>query len=1168
MKLDLALSDLGYILSEQDPVRAYETRLNSIYQEIQSLMLPDVLDNIVLIDPTQNQLQQEIRIIDEDSQDDVDIQILREDENEEDDSRGETLIVDFTEDTLILDDDQTTRITFDVDALDFSPGRAAQRINEIKGLIQADLDQMQSLITRHKQLLDAGQASQDALYQQQRARLQDYDNASQQEIQANQKNQVEFNQNLDQINAAIKNHKNELHRWWILPDLLPVLFLKRLRAIDQLNARIASINEQIRQANTGHTSLMAWYVTQKDELDQETRSEIASLEKRFRSQARDSFHNIDDTYQNCRSLILEFQQLLDRWFDYWADQLRSWHPELDSSFWQKLRQGALEGRATLQNPGLRVGTLALDDRARILPAVLDPIGHSKHVFIQGGTSGSRASLMHALLLRLTLAFPIGLARLLLIDSAEQGRTLNLYSTKLHEDLSGGKVFDREQAIAEEINKIRDRISQINQHVLVEFPSIDAYNQANPDIPTPYQFIVTNNFPKGFNNQALTALQDIMRNGPRAGIYFIATVSDTIPDQHNFDLNTYLGENYQLTLNEGELIQWNSEYLNRYQVKVDESSDEVNEVEILKVISKVYADKPIVVEYERIRRALPVLWSVSTTTGLRAPVGMTFGGKLHEIEFTDQYAHGLVGGRTGSGKTVLLHDLICGLGQNHGPDELELYLLDFKGTEFDVYAKNSLPHARVVAVDCDTEVGLDVIRRLGEEMDHRRKLFTDADVPDIQSYREKGHALPRILLIVDEIQMLTQQSTDMNQIRLVENGIIDLLRRGRAMGIHVLLGTQSPSNVLTNQMLQQLAVRICLLADQQVSRLVLGEANEAASGLQKPGEAVYNAYNGDSHHNIFIRAALLKKDQIAQITRNIRDEANQREYHPSKELYYFDGSTRSTLLDNTLTKKCLQIKKPTELPATLQIPLGNAVGPKEDLSIRFARERYSNLVMLGGDPKELHELFRSILLGIYIQQTAAMADFYLVDLTFADLPFVNVLRSFQSMPHGFQFAPNSQLGCDLIAEIHQRLQERKETARGGGKDDKSIFLAIFGAENFSDLRGADKFTKTETRKRLDEILKDGPSVGIHVVVATQTLAKGEILGADDFGARICFQISEDDSRALLDSDAGTKLRPDRAIFRRREWPHGRVDKFKPYLEITAEQISETGDRLTEREGRLE
>src|SRR5207302_10138506 len=94
-------------------------------------------------------------------------------------------------------------------------------------------------------------------------------------------------------------------------------------------------------------------------------------------------------------------------------------------------------------------------------------------------------------------------------------------------------------------------------------------------------------------------------------------------------------------------------------------------------------------------------------------------------------HVLIAGKTGSGKSTLLHALITNLSLLYSPDEVELYLIDFKkGVEFKTYASHELPHARVVAIESDREFGLSVLQRLDAELKVRGEKFRDSGAQDL------------------------------------------------------------------------------------------------------------------------------------------------------------------------------------------------------------------------------------------------------------------------------------------------------------------------------------------------------------------------------------------------------------------------------------------------------
>src|SRR5207245_9976601 len=118
------------------------------------------------------------------------------------------------------------------------------------------------------------------------------------------------------------------------------------------------------------------------------------------------------------------------------------------------------------------------------------------------------------------------------------------------------------------------------------------------------------------------------------------------------------------------------------------------------------------------------WSLDSRGGIRVPLGRAGAVKQQFLQLGQGTAqHVLIAGKTGSGKSTLLHALISNLSLLYSPDEVELYLVDFKkGGEFKTYATHALPHARVVAVESEREFGLSVLQRLDAEVKLRGAPF--------------------------------------------------------------------------------------------------------------------------------------------------------------------------------------------------------------------------------------------------------------------------------------------------------------------------------------------------------------------------------------------------------------------------------------------------------------
>ena len=193
-------------------------------------------------------------------------------------------------------------------------------------------------------------------------------------------------------------------------------------------------------------------------------------------------------------------------------------------------------------------------------------------------------------------------------------------------------------------------------------------------------------------------------------------------------------------------------------------------------------------------------------------------------------HVLVAGKTGSGKSTFLHIVITNLALHYSPTELQFYLIDFKkGVEFQTYAANRLPHARVVAIESDREFGLSVLERLDQVLQERGELFRERGIQDVPSFRSQfpNEPMPRLLLLIDEFQefFVSEDRVSARASLLLDR----LVRQGRAFGVHVLLGSQTLGGAysLARSTMGQIAVRIALQCSEADAHLILSEDNSAA-----------------------------------------------------------------------------------------------------------------------------------------------------------------------------------------------------------------------------------------------------------------------------------------------------------------------------------------------------
>ncbi|GAA2352975.1 hypothetical protein Cme02nite_26960 [Catellatospora methionotrophica] len=243
------------------------------------------------------------------------------------------------------------------------------------------------------------------------------------------------------------------------------------------------------------------------------------------------------------------------------------------------------------------------------------------------------------------------------------------------------------------------------------------------------------------------------------------------------------------------------------------------------------------------------WAESSAAGMSTTAGLA-GDTPISLVFADLTPHWLVGGRSGGGKSAFLVNVLYGLCTRYDPDELGLYLLDFKaGGAFGRFVPGAaggepdpawLPHARVVGLDCDREQGLAVLQELDEELDRREQLWQELGVKRFAQAREQ-RPLPRLVCAVDEFPELLAGSDPIaaQALALLES----IGRRGRTYGVHLILCSQTVRgiealHVRRDSLFGQVPVRIALPGGGDV----LEATNDAAASLPL-GCAVVNTAGG-------------------------------------------------------------------------------------------------------------------------------------------------------------------------------------------------------------------------------------------------------------------------------------------------------------------------------------
>jgi DNA segregation ATPase FtsK/SpoIIIE-like protein len=799
---------------------------------------------------------------------------------------------------------------------------------------------------------------------------------------------------------------------------------------------------------------------------------------------------------------------------------------------------------------------------------------------EGRTAGVAA--LQAMMLRFLTGLPPGKVRFTIIDPVGLGDNFAAFMHLADHDekLVNSQIWTEPVHIEQRLTDLTDHIASVIQKYLRnQYKTIEDYNQAAGEVAEPYRVLVVANFPTNFNPDAAKRLISIAQSGPSCGVCTLVTADTRVPMPRDFNIADLEALSLTLTWKDGAFVP-KDPVMATFPIALDLPPDTAAVTRLVQRIGKASKDAVRVeVPFEYIAPKPGEEWTGDASKGFEVPVGRAGATRRQLFSLGRGTAqHALIAGKTGSGKSTLLHALITNLALTYSPDEAELYLIDFKeGVEFQWYATYRLPHARVVAIQSEREFGLSVLQRLDVILRERGEKFRDAGVNDLAGYRaaHPEQKTPRILLVVDEFQAFFTEDDKLAQEAAL---LLDrLVRQGRAFGMHVLLGSQTLGGAysLARSTIDQMAVRVALQCSDADAQLILSKDNSAARLLSRPGEAIYNDQNGLVEGNDPFQVVWLAEEKREQKLSELRERAGDRWPPP----LVFAGNTSADLANNHVLAKLLDSPSVAKVP---QAWLGDPVAIKDPTAAVFRAMGGANMLIVGQNEEAARGLFVSAVLSLSPQLGSRIsreqegsvppATFTILDGTPDDAEDADYLAKLAARVPGAAAPPRSGLPT-AMAELAKELDRRQ---KGESADRSPLFLFVFGIHRFRELRKTEEdfgFGRRNAERepspaeRLTALLRDGPPVGIHLIVWCDSLTNlnrsFERPQLREFGMRVLFQMSPTDSSTLMDTPAASRLGRNRALFLVED--QDRPEKFRPYGLPSTEWLEETCRKLRERIG---
>ncbi len=251
---------------------------------------------------------------------------------------------------------------------------------------------------------------------------------------------------------------------------------------------------------------------------------------------------------------------------------------------------------------------------------------------------------------------------------------------------------------------------------------------------------------------------------------------------------------------------------------------------------------------------PADWSPLTVWLGKDIAGRAIGADLAKMP------HLLVAGTTGAGKSACINGMLASVLLRATPHEVRLVLVDPKQVELNHY--ESIPHL-LTPVITSPRMAANALQNLVKEMEQRYSTMSLArtrSLPELNKVRERRGEppLPYILCVIDELaDLMMVAPAD------VEDSIIRLAQKARAVGIHLVLATQSPRvDVITGMIKANVPSRIAFAVSSQTDSRVILDQNGAESLLGQ-GDMLFSPVGTNKLQRI--QGAYIDEEQIAELT---------------------------------------------------------------------------------------------------------------------------------------------------------------------------------------------------------------------------------------------------------------------------------------------------------------
>lgn len=751
------------------------------------------------------------------------------------------------------------------------------------------------------------------------------------------------------------------------------------------------------------------------------------------------------------------------------------------------------------------------------------------------------------ILHLAASLPKGLCHVIAYDPIGLGSNLIALSN-VSSKITGGSIITDSREFSTALMNVRNLIPTIIQKVLgFKYKNLDlvTYNKEN-DHQEPYTILVLSDFPNNYTREQLELVTQILKNGRQAGVYVLMSYdTEFIPSSYNGREDP--PEFYRILDNITTIYRRfgsyqihnieNEQFFHKFTLHLDDNIRVLNNLDTVyrKIQAKENAEEKLqaIPLFDNLPQSKEELWSRNSARAMMIPVGRDKANEEVVLEITQKDAQNatIVVGMPGSGKSVFLNTLITSTAYYYSPKQVDLYLIDFSGVEFNVYAPKGLseseayvlPHAKVIAPESEREFGISVLRRIHDEGRNRQRLFSDAGVSDFSEYWDYCvdhglETLPRVLLVVDEFQKFFEG--DYDKIAIEAEKIIKIIvKEYRKFGINLILATQTIGPYASKIDLGDIGNRVAFAWNASDGHNIF-KGHEPSELVVNTGDCVYNKRGGAEDYNKPLRSYYVSAREMRPKLKSLCDFASQ-DGLICKDTVVFRSDAKVYVRDN----KSLADVIASDSPKIVKVYLGENIEISEEhvhvpLSLTMAASD-DNILIIGGKPDVSERIAINCAQSIHAFYTQDSARFMFFNYIPQDDPYHNALNAIYSGSDDIVIS-NAEEASKMLLRIKTQIEYRQQHPEERGESIYITFVALQYAYSM--------FTKnykgSEDVAAIATILEQGPRVGVYTILQVDTLKSlTERISSkayDYFNHRIALQMRSEDSEKIVSSKKANEL----------------------------------------------